>query len=360
MKKITTAALGAALSLSLFGACTTQPPDTPNTPAQTTLAAFTDDAGRTVELPDPSTLTKISPSGGLSQMFLLAIAPDLMGTISAGYTPDNAKYVPSEVAGLPVVGQFYGSSDINYESIASIGSQLVIDVGEPKKTIVEDMDSITTNLAVPAVHITATIDSTPDAFRKLGKILDREDKGEELAQFCEKILKQTDDIMTQVGDNKVKILYAMGPAGLNVLAATSFHAEVLDSLTNNVAVVNDPSSKGDGNETDLEQILLWNPDVVIFGPGSIYSTVSSDPAWKQLTAISEGKYYEVPMGPYNWVGMPPSINRYLSMMWFTKVFYPQFADFDLYQEVKEYYQLFYGYNLSQADYDALTANSLPR
>ena len=70
-----------------------------------------------------------------------------------------------------------------------------------------------------------------------------------------------------------------------MIAAGSYHAEILDLLTNNLAVVDEPSSKGTGNEVSMEQILTWNPDVVIFAPESIYSIVKNDAAWQSITAI---------------------------------------------------------------------------
>ena len=108
----------------------------------------------------------------------------------------------------------------------------------------------------------------------------------------------------------------------------------------------------------MEQILLWNPDVILFAPGSVYSTVGSDPAWQQVNAIKNGTYYEVPMGPYNWMGFPPSVQRYLGMMWIGQLLYPDTAQYDLYTEVATYFKLFYHSELTQAQYDALVANSI--
>ena len=44
----------------------------------------------------------------------------------------------------------------------------------------------------------------------------------------------------------------------------SFHAEIIDQVADNVAVVKDVSSEGTGNPVDMEQIALWDPDVIIF------------------------------------------------------------------------------------------------
>ncbi|WP_010261967.1 ABC transporter substrate-binding protein [Treponema primitia] len=318
--------------------------------------SFTDSSGRTLEI--PANITRVSPSGSLAQMFLLAIAPDLICTVSSAYSPAQAEFVPDYLMNLPVVGQFYGSRDLNPEEIARIGPDLIIDIGEPKDTIAQDMDDITQSIAIPAIHITATLRTTPQAFRTLGRLLGREEQGEKLALFCEKALAQVEDVVTKAGNNKKEVLYCLGPGGINVLAAGSFHTEILDWIANNKAVVDNPSSRGSGNETNLEQILLWDPELIIFGPDSVYPSVGTDPTWKQLRAIRTGAYYEVPQGPYNWMGSPPSINRYMGMLWLGKILYPQYAQYDLYTETAEYYRLFYGRELSRERYELLTANSI--
>ena len=108
----------------------------------------------------------------------------------------------------------------------------------------------------------------------------------------------------------------------------------------------------------MEQILKWNPDVILFAPGSIYATVGEDSAWQGVTAIKEGRYYEVPNGPYNWMGFPPSVQRMLGMMWMAKLLYPDAADYDLQAEVTEYFKLFYHTDLTDEAYNALVANSI--
>jgi iron complex transport system substrate-binding protein len=58
------------------------------------------------------------------------------------------------------------------------------------------------------------------------------------------------------------------------------------------------------------------------------------------------------------MGSPPSINRYLGMIWLGKILYPQYAGYDLYAETSEYYRLFYGKDLTREQFDRLTARSL--
>lgn len=36
--------------------------------------------------------------------------------------------------------------------------------------------------------------------------------------------------------------------------------------------------------------------------------------WKNVNAIRDGKYYEVPSGPYNWMGFPPGRRYWMTYL----------------------------------------------
>ena len=321
-----------------------------------TTRVFTDSVGREVEV--PAQIDKVALSGPMAQIVLFALCPDKLVGVSNAWSTEAEQYLDEKYFTMPEIGQLYGGKgELNPETLLQSGAQIVIDVGEPKGSIAEDLDALQEQTGIPFVHITATTETTGDAYRMLGDLLNMKDEAETLAAYCEKVYDRTVSIAGSV--EKANVLYVTGDTGQNVIAAGSYHAEILDLLTNNLAVVDEPSSKGTGNEVSMEQILTWDPDVVIFAPESIYDTVADDAAWQSVTAIKNGAYYEVPFVPYNWMGFPPSVQRYLGMMWLSKVLYPDAtAEYDLFSDVQEYYKLFYHCDLTQAQYDALVANSL--
>lgn len=367
MKKSLVLFLTLMMCVSLF-ACAAKPAEAAATPAPVATEApapteepapatvqFTDSVGRVVEL--PADITKIAISGPLAQIVLFALCPDKLVGVASKWDATAEQYLATEYYNLPELGQLYGGKgELNLETLLASGAQVVIDVGEPKDSIVSDLDALQEQTGIPFVHITATASTMAEAYTKLGELLNMPEEAKTLSDYCAKVYARTLEIANSA--QKVNLIYCLGDTGLNVIANGSYHAEILDLLANNVAVVDDPSSKGSGNEVDMEQILLWNPDVILFAPGSIYSTVGSDPAWQQVNAIKNGTYYEVPMGPYNWMGFPPSIQRYLGMMWMAQLLYPDTAQYDLYTEVATYFKLFYHSELTQAQYDALVANSI--
>ncbi len=305
----------------------------------------------------PANITKVAISGPLAQIVIFSLAPEKLVGIAVPWNKGAEEFFDTDLYNLPLLGQLYGSKgELNLESLLASGAEVVIDVGEPKNTIVEDMDDLQEQTGLPFVHITATTETTGDAYRLLGQLLDLEKEAEILAEYCEQTYRRTEEIANSV--EKANVLYCLGDKGLNVIAAGSFHAEVIDLIANNLAVVDNPSSKGTGNEVDLEQILNWNPDVILFEKDSIFATAADDPVWQKITAIKEGRYFEVPDNPYNWMGFPPSVQRSLGMIWMAQLLYPETAGYDLAAEVRQYYRLFYHCDLSAAQYDQLVLNSL--
>ncbi|WMJ83998.1 ABC transporter substrate-binding protein [Oscillospiraceae bacterium LTW-04] len=374
IKRILAILMVLALFVALFAGCgqtVTTSTAKPEPAAETSAAApapetspsetreFTDSCGRTVTL--PSKITKIAVSGPLTQLYVLPLCPELMVGFASDFSEDASLYIKNEYLALPKLGQLYGGKGtMDLEALLAAGPDVVIDVGEAKGSIVEDMDALTNQTGIPFVHIDATVTTAGDAYRMLGELTGKAEKANELASWCESAYTDITAMMAKVDADGARksLLYCLGDKGINVIAEGSFHAQTINMLSKNLATLSEVASSGMGNEVDLEQILLWNPEVIIFSPNSIYDTVGSDTAWQQLSAISSGNYFKVPDGPYGWVSSPPSVQCYLGMLWLGALLYPDYVDYDLQTEVTGYYKLFYDCDLSAEMYRNLTADSL--
>ena len=356
VKRLLALVLALVMSLSLFACGQKQQEDKTDDGTQTeTTRVFTDSCGREVTV--PADIQKIAVSGPLAQMVVFAIAPDKMVGVANAWDESAKTYFDAKYLELPLLGQLYGGKgELNLETLLAAAPDVVIDVGEPKDSMAEDLDALQEQTGIPFVHIDAYLASMDDTYAMLGDLLAMPNEAQGLADYCRYAYDKVKAIADSV--EKVNLLYVTGEEGLNVIARGSYHAEVIDMLCNNLAVVDEPSSKGTGNEVDMEQILNWNPAAVIFAPGSIYSTVADNENWQTIPAIRDGRYYEVPMGPYNWMGFPPSVQRILGMQWMAKVLYPDAADYDMYETTQTYFQLFYHCDLTAEQYAALTAHSL--
>lgn len=347
------------------GAPTTQGSQTTAEDTASKTVTFTDSAGRKVEV--PAKIDKIVPSGHTATQVLLTIAPEKMVGVSQKLSEDQLKYFGDKgLADLPELGAAFGAKgDLNREAVASTGAQILIDTGEYKDGIAEDLDALQEQLGIPCVFIESKLDEWGDAYRALGKLLGVEKRGEELASYCDKAYKEVSDVMDKIpADQRARVLLCTGDTGTNVLAKGSFQANVVDMVADNVAVVDSPSGKGSGNESNLEQIAVWNPDVILFnsfaGGASFYDQVAGDPAWSALSAVQNGAYYNVPSSPYGWLNNPPTVNQVMGMQWLPRLLYPKMFDDTIADVAKSYYKTFYGYELSDAEVAELTAHAVPQ
>ena len=320
---------------------------------------FTDSTGRTLTI--PAEITKIAITGPLSQVYILPLAGDMLVGVSNEFSEDAALYLPEAIFTKAEIGQLYGGKgEMDLEALLAAAPDIVIDIGEPKGTVGDDLTALTEQTGIPFVHIDATVATAPEAYRMLGQLLGREDKAEEIALWCETTYTDISAMMEKVDADGARktLLYCLGDKGVNVIAEGSFHAETINMMSNNLAVVEDVVSGGLGNEVDLEQILVWDPEIIIFAPDSCFEAIADDPQWQSVSAVAAGNYYKTPYGPYGWLSSPPGVQRYLGMLWLGELLYPEYTNYDLQEEITEYYKLFYGCELTEEMYQALLQNAL--
>ncbi|MEG0303738.1 MAG: ABC transporter substrate-binding protein [Gordonibacter sp.] len=329
-------------------------------PEQATTRAFTDSAGREVEV--PTQIDKIAPSGHTANQVLLTMAPDKMAGLSQELSASQLKYFDKKLADLPIFGAAFGAKgDMNKESVAASGTQIVIDTGEYKDGLKEDLDGLQAQLGIPVVFIETPLDGYDKAYEMLGDLLGMKERGAELGDYCTKAYNETKDTMAKIPESeRVNIAYLLGDSGLNAIAKGSYQGTVIDMCANNVVVVDKASGSGAGNEISLEQIAVWNPDMIVFGTKSIYSKVGDDAAWAGISAIESKNYYEVPSEPWCWLNNPPTVNQIMGLQWLPRLCYPDKFDTSTQDVVTSYYKTFYNHDLSQADYNELVAKALPK
>lgn len=321
---------------------------------------FTDDLGRTVEL--PAQIDKICPSGFTAQQVLLTMAPDKMVGLAQELNEDQLKIFGEKFADYPVFGAVLGATDsLNREAVAAAAPQVIIDTGEAKEGAEEDLNALQEQLGIPVVFIEAKLSDYGAAYARLGELLGMEDRGDELSAYCTDAYNKVVTTMEGIPENeRVHMAYLLGDNGLNAIAKTSFQGAVMDMVADNVVVVDDVSGKGNGNEVSLEQIALWNPDLIIFQANSIYDTVGDDPAWAGIAAIDNDNYYQVPNDPWCWMNNPPTVNQLMGLQWLPRLLYPDAFDDSIEDVTRAYFHTMYNYDLTDAELADLIKDAVPK
>lgn len=338
----------------------TEAPAETETPAEPTeepaaeTVSFTDSTGRAVEL--PANITKIAPSGPVATMILAAFAPEKLVCTGTKIGDDQAAFLYEGLAELPVTGQLYGGkATLNLEELLATGTEVIIDLGDFKKSIADDLTALQEQTGLPCIFLEADLAHMADAFRSLGTILGKEERGEELAKLVEETMTMAAENSAKITeDQMVSVLYSSGSDPLGTNAEGSSQAQVLGIVgAKNAVVVDEVTSKGGGNMINMEQLYNFDPNVVLVTDAAALEIIESETAWQELRAVKDGKVYTVPTEPYCWLSAPPSMNMILGVWWLGNLLYPEVYDYDMTAKAQEIYKTFWNYDLTAEEAAAM-------
>ena len=318
----------------------------------------TDSAGREVEI--PSEITKIAPSGPLAQIVLYTVSPDKLAGLAADFSDEAKQYIDEKYWGLPKFGQFYGkNASLNMEALIAEAPDVIIDIGEAKKTVKEDMDALQEQLNIPVIFVEATLPTMADAYEMLGDITGEKEQAGKLADYCRAEIAKADKNAAAIDDSDKKSVYfGLGDDGLHTNAKGSIHADVIERIGAVNAADVEAVSSGGGSEVSFEQVLLWNPDLIIVDSQKLYDTLTSDSMWQELDAVKNGKIFKIPTAPYSYMSSPPSVNRMIGIEWLGSLVYPEIYTSDIREEVKNFYQLFYHIDVTDEQLDTILKDAV--
>ncbi|NLJ79055.1 MAG: ABC transporter substrate-binding protein, partial [Tissierellia bacterium] len=296
--------------------------------------------------------------GPVGTIILYSLDPDKMVGWNYDLKEGEKEYILEEYHDLPNLGGVSNES-VNMEEILKTAPDVLISMNTIDETLKFEMEEMQEQIDIPIVILDDDINGFGEAYRILGKILNEEERAEELAGYCDEVLKEAEENKDKI-EEAINIYYAQGPNGLQTEPAGSWHGEVIDIVGGeNVAEVEVKGEKGK-SEISMEQLLSWNPDTIIsWGDerGGYYSEILNDPAWQEIDAVKAGEVYEIPNRPFNWFDRPPSINRILGVRWLGNLLYPDIFNYNMRDEVREFYHKFYHYELEEDEVDELLKDS---
>ncbi len=245
------------------------------------------------------------------------------------------------------------------EAVIAAKPDLIIDVGSVNPTYVTLADKVQQQTGIPYVLIDGGFKNSAETLRQVGDLLGVKPRAEELANYAETALKQLDDGLAKApAGERPRVYYGRGPEGLETGLAGSINLEILEAAgATNVAAA---AGKGGLTNVSLEQVLGWNPDIILAASPKFTSTLKSDPSWANIKAVKEGKVFTAPSLPFGWFDSPPGINRLIGIRWLEMLLYPKTFDGDLNAEVKAFFKLFYQVNVTDAQLATLQKGATPK
>jgi iron complex transport system substrate-binding protein len=306
--------------------------------AEAQRRAIVDGAGRRVEITSP--VRRVFAAGGPASIFVYTLAPDALLGWTRSPSPEERPWLPAPYADLPTMGRLTGRGNTaNVEVVLAARPDVVLDFGSVGGTYVSLADRVQQQTKVPYVLLDGSLSATARAYSLAGDLLGAADRAAELARYVERTLSDVDRRVASVPrERRPRVYYARGPRGLETAAPGSINAESLDRL----GVRNVAEGGGRGLTTvSLEQVLAWNPEVILTLEPAFHAAVARDPSWRGVRAVREGRVHLVPLLPFPWVDFPPSVNRVIGLRWLGHVLYPDAFPGGIRDEARSFYGLFY-------------------
>ena len=292
----------------------------------------TDMMGRTVNVPDKvARVVTIGPVPVLNSfVFALGEAATIVNS-----PPPNLGgprwWLQSLIAPATAHGPVVQSGDgPSVESVVSAAPDVVLTMD--RRTV-----DLLARTRVPVIFLSwRQPEDVKAVIRLLGELYAKSDVAEAYCRYFDDVLTKIDArTATLRDDQRPRVLYGQ----LRRLSQPHQIAEWWIAKAGGRSVTNDGRS-GEAFNFTIEQLLAWDPEVIVTANGEDVAAAYADKRLAGLAAIKNHRVYVVPMGAHLWGNR--TAEQPLTVLWTAKTIYPElFADIDLRQEIAAFYRIFF-------------------
>ena len=308
---------------------------------------ITDMAGRTVVVPDE--IETVFSSSTVTAIFMYTLAPDKLLGWNYELNELEKSIILEEYHDLPNFGM---GDSINYEAVIAADPTIAVNVGTINDKMISDCDKLSKSLGVPVVAVDGDLSASAEAYRFMGELLGEEEQAEKLASYAEKTFADIEK-MEVPEDKKVRIYYGNGEDSLETAPAGSAHGQIID-MVNAVNVADLEMGEGSRVQISAEQLLAWDPDVIVVNGepkadtsgASAAEAILANPDYASLKAVQDQQVYGTPNTPFSWMDRPMGPNRIVGIRGLSGLIYPEYLNYNVDEEVKEFFDLFYHVQLT--------------
>lgn len=318
----------------------------------------TDHAGHEVEVPNkiekividqvPILSTYMAYNEGKAP-YIVGYAGSLKQVISGTVLKDMAPEL------LDATNTVQGQSDLNVEEIMKLKPDVIFYNAKN-----QDRYEKLSKTGVPCIgFVTMGADTPADPINRYGEWLKLlEDVFGEKGKMDD-FLKAGDEIVKDVEERIAKVPEEKRPSGMILWKYQEGTPIVAgkgtfgDFWLKRLKVKNVAEEAKGYAKVNVEQIYSWNPDVFYLdGPGllnikteDVYNNSVEGFDFSNLKSVKDKRVYNSKLGMWNW--LTPNPDAPLVLAWLASETYPDaFKDYDLKKVIKDYYQKWYNYELS--------------
>lgn len=281
-------------------------------------------------------------AGPVAEILLYALAPERMIGWTTHKSPEALSFLSADSRNWSILGGINGrGSTVSFETLIQKNVDLIIDLGVRNETYLSTAEKTANQLHIPYLLIDGQLKLAVEQIQQLGQLIDSP-KTENLAMLAKRALDFAASISAQV-NQKINVYYGRGADGLETGMKNAIHTDIINIL--GAHSVSDALGEGGLAKVSIEQILQWQPDLIITQDAQFYQDVQTQTAWQNIKAVRDRAVYLLPKLPFGWLDGPPSINRLLGIYALTPILQKQPRNQYL-SEIKTLYSTLYHHALT--------------
>ena len=236
------------------------------------------------------------------------------------------------------------------EELVARGAQLILVDGSRHAAFAERMREV----GIPVIqYLVETPEALLDAVRLTARVFgpEADARAEAFAADYERVFDTVHDELLALSDEERARVLFVGTSPLRVASGDMYQTHLIEaaggrSVTDHLF--------GYWNAVSLEQVLLWDPDVILIPPyGPVRpSDLLESADWGAVRAVREGRVFKMPrLIAAMDAPVPESL---LGIVWIANILYPELVSLGLPDEAMHFYETYYGFTVTEEDLSLLT------
>lgn len=353
--KLAGAGAGSAVGLSLLAACgsksSTSSRATGSSSASAGTQTITDMAGKQVEVPTNPTAYA---DGWYAHNEVTIMLTGAKGLVATHCDPKKFPWMYKVCPNMSKATSTFGD-DFNFEDLAALNPQVIFD---SKETLRDKAKEV----GIPVINCNfQTYEDMKKSIAMTAKVFGgdapkiAEKYNAELDQTVKDVKAKTDGLSDE---QRPTVMHGNSVYTLNLDGTGTIIDEWIKTAGARNAV--DTSTKGNAQaKFTMEQILTWNPDVIITGKAGEAEKILNDPNWASIKAVQDQKVYVNPKGVFGWDRY--GVEELLQVQWVSALLHPDlFPNLKIEEKVKTFYKTYLNYSLTDDEVKLIMAGKDPQ
>src|SRR5690606_34015491 len=238
-------------------------------------------AGRPV--PVPARVQRVFPAGPPAAIWLYTLAPEALLGWPRANRAEEIEFLMPGIGTRPEVGRLTGRGNTaNLETVLALRPDLIVDTGSVRQTFVELADRVQAQTGIPYALIDGALEALPAGYRLLGDLMGVRERAEGLARYAEDTLRTVRERVARVPrEQRPRVYYARGPHGLETGLDGSINVEMFEAMGIELVSTRMPGGLA---RVSVEQVLHWDPQVIITIDQTFAQTAAQSPLWRNVSA----------------------------------------------------------------------------